>query len=47
MSKDIKNISKDKIKASNSSKYKSAYKPKKYHSAFLNTVNKDTFLPCY
>lgn len=41
MSKDIKNISKDKIKASNSSKYKSAYKPKKYHSAFLNTVNKD------
>ena len=41
MSKDIKKISKDKIKASNSSEYKTAYKPKKYHSAFLNTVNKD------
>lgn len=41
MGKDIKKISKDKIKASNSSEYKTDYKPKKYHSAFLNTVNKD------
>ena len=41
MSKDIKKVSKDKIKASNISRYKTAYKPKKYHSAFLNIVNKD------
>jgi len=41
MSKDIKKISKDKIKESNNAEYKSTYKPKKYHSAFLNTVNRD------
>lgn len=41
MSKDIKKIPKDKIKESNNSEYKITYKPKKYHSAFLNTVNRD------
>ena len=41
MSKNIKKISKDKIKESNNAEYKTPYKPKKYHSAFLNTVNRD------
>ncbi len=41
MSKDIKKIPKDKIKESNNLEYKITYKPKKYHSAFLNTVNRD------
>lgn len=41
MSNVIKKISKDKIKQVNKNEYSNAYKPGKYHSAFLNTVNKD------
>ena len=41
MSKNIKKLSKDKIKQSNKSEYSINYKPGKYHSAFLNIVNKD------
>ena len=41
MGKNIKKIPKEKIKKSNNSEYTSNYKPKKYHSAFLNTVNRD------
>ena len=41
MSKNIKKLSKDKIKQSNKSEYSIDYKPGKYHSAFLNAVNKD------
>lgn len=41
MSKGIKKIPKEKIKKSNNSEYAINYKPKKYHSAFLNIVNKD------
>mgnify|MGYP003316648029 CR=1 FL=1 len=38
---EIKKLSKDKIKQSNNIEYSNKYKPKRYHSAFLNTVNKD------
>lgn len=41
MAKDIKKISKDELKKSNKTSYGINYKPKKYNSAFLNTVNKD------
>lgn len=41
MSKNIKIISKEKIKSANKSEYGIDYKPKKYHSTFLNAVNKD------
>ena len=41
MVKKIKTISKESLRNSNKSTYGIDYKPKKYHSAFLNTVNKD------
>lgn len=41
MSKKIKTISKENLRNSNKATYGIDYKPKKYHSAFLNTVNKD------
>ena len=41
MSKKIETISKKKLTKSNEKEYKISYKPKTYHSSFLNTVNKD------
>lgn len=41
MAKEIKKVSKDELKKSNKTSYGINYKPKKYHSAFFNTVNKD------
>ena len=39
--KRIVTISKEKLMKSNNKEYKIDYRPEKYHSAFLNTVNKD------
>ena len=41
MSKKTQKISIDKLKNSNKEEYKTNYTPKKYHSSFLNIVNKD------
>lgn len=41
MSKKIEIISKKELTKSNEKEYKINYKPKTYHSSFLNTVNKD------
>lgn len=41
MAKKIYTISKDRIKSSNNAVHSSNYKPNRYYSNFLNTVNKD------